>query len=94
MQKAQTNQTQAKTARDASQKNLQEKTAAAEKTQSDLNQAQQALKKAQAGTITTEASSNKNRVSMTPEYIAALRELVAPNLSEQKLMRFKRDLLH
>ena len=82
--KAQTNQTQAKTARDASQKNLQDKTAAAEKTQSDLNQAQQALKKAQAGTITTEASSNKNRVSMTPEYIAALRELIAPNLSEQK----------
>ena len=82
--KAQTNQTQAKTARDASQKNLQEKTAAAEKTQSDLNQAQQALQKAQAGKITTEASSNKNRVSMTPEYIAALRELIAPNLSEQK----------
>lgn len=82
--KAQTNQTQAKTARDSSQKNLQEKTAAAEKTQSDLNQAQQALQKAQAGKITTEASSNKNRVSMTPEYIAALRELIAPNLSEQK----------
>ena len=82
--KAQTNQTQAKTARDASQKNLQDKTAAAEKTQSDLNQAQQALQKAQAGKITTEASSNKNRVSMTPEYIAALRELIAPNLSEQK----------
>ena len=82
--KAQTNQTQAKTARDASQKNLQEKTAAAEKTQSDLNQAQQALQKAQAGKITAEASSNKNRVSMTPEYIAALRELIVPNLSEQK----------
>ena len=90
--KAQTNQTQAKTARDASQKNLQEKTAAAEKTQSDLNQAQQALKKAQAGTITTEASSNKNRVSMTPEYIAALRELVAPNLSEQKTNEIQKRL--
>ena len=90
--KAQTNQTQAKTARDASQKNLQDKTAAAEKTQSDLNQAQQALKKAQAGTITTEASSNKNRVSMTPEYIAALRELVAPNLSEQKTKEIQNRL--
>ena len=90
--KAQTNQTQAKTARDASQKNLQDKTAAAEKTQSDLNQAQQALKKAQAGTITTEASSNKNRVSMTPEYIAALRELITPNLSEQKTNEIQKRL--
>ena len=44
--KAQTNQTQAKTARDTSQKNLQDKTAAAEKTEVAFSQATSAQQEA------------------------------------------------